>query len=331
VVAASIANERLAWCPDALLGAAYETTALGPATLVRPADLARHVPGGATDGVTNKARGIVLHIHGFNDYFFQTHLADAFLAAGYLFYAVDLRRCGRSWRTGQVPHDMRDVAEPASDIDRAVRTLRALHPGLPVILHAHSTGGLTAALWCHTTRHTEGPDAVIFDAPFLAMPGSWAMRHLLGPVAELLGALAPERVMSRDRSWYATTLRERWTFDETLKCTGGMAKSVGWVRAVTRAQRRAARGLDITCPVLVALSTASSRDAPDNPLATTTDSVLDVAAIAAIAPRLGRQVTVTRIEGGIHELSLSLPGPRRVYLDRVVAWLGDLHLDTVRG
>ena len=38
----------------------------------------------------------VLYLHGWNDYFFQTHVADAFSAAGFAFYALDLRRYGRS-------------------------------------------------------------------------------------------------------------------------------------------------------------------------------------------------------------------------------------------
>ena len=38
----------------------------------------------------------VLYLHGRNDYFFQTWLADALLEAGYEFYALDLRTCGRA-------------------------------------------------------------------------------------------------------------------------------------------------------------------------------------------------------------------------------------------
>ena len=38
----------------------------------------------------------VLYLHGRNDFFFQTHLADALLTAGYEFYALDLRTCGRA-------------------------------------------------------------------------------------------------------------------------------------------------------------------------------------------------------------------------------------------
>ena len=44
-------------------------------------------------GPTKRA---VLYVHGFVDYFFQTHLAEFFTARGYDFYALDLRKYGRS-------------------------------------------------------------------------------------------------------------------------------------------------------------------------------------------------------------------------------------------
>ena len=44
---------------------------------------------------TDKA---VLHVHGFCDYFFQTEYAEWWNDRGYDFYAVDLRKYGRSLR-----------------------------------------------------------------------------------------------------------------------------------------------------------------------------------------------------------------------------------------
>ena len=38
----------------------------------------------------------VLYIHGYNDYFFQKQLGDSVNAHGYNFYAMDLRKYGRS-------------------------------------------------------------------------------------------------------------------------------------------------------------------------------------------------------------------------------------------
>ena len=38
----------------------------------------------------------ILYIHGYNDYFFQKQLGDSVNAHGYNFYAMDLRKYGRS-------------------------------------------------------------------------------------------------------------------------------------------------------------------------------------------------------------------------------------------
>ena len=52
----------------------------------------------------------VLYIHGWNDYFFQTQLADEMASLGYDFYALDLRRYGRSLRPGQLAGFVSDLA-----------------------------------------------------------------------------------------------------------------------------------------------------------------------------------------------------------------------------
>ena len=49
--------------------------------------------------------------------------------------------------------------------------------------------------------------------------------------------------------------------------------------------------------------------------------MVDVEAIARLAPRLGDDVSELVIEGGVHELSLSAPGPRKVYIEGLVAWV----------
>src|SRR4026209_2579233 len=49
-------------------------------------------------------RGAVLYVHGFGDYFFQRHMAERFAAEGYAFYAIDLRKYGRSLKPHQHPN-----------------------------------------------------------------------------------------------------------------------------------------------------------------------------------------------------------------------------------
>jgi alpha-beta hydrolase superfamily lysophospholipase len=41
-------------------------------------------------------RRAVLYLHGFSDYFFHVHVAELFNELGYDFYALDLRKYGRS-------------------------------------------------------------------------------------------------------------------------------------------------------------------------------------------------------------------------------------------
>ncbi|MFC8797341.1 hypothetical protein ACFT2C_06385 [Promicromonospora sp. NPDC057138] len=54
-------NDALDWRTDHLLGAPFQEAALGPATLVR-----YPYPDGA-----RAAKAAVIHVHGYNDYFFS--------------------------------------------------------------------------------------------------------------------------------------------------------------------------------------------------------------------------------------------------------------------
>src|SRR3982751_1107486 len=89
-------------------------------------------------------RGAVLYVHGYSDYFFQRHMAERFAAEGYAFYALDLRKYGRSLRPHQHPNFCKHVREYYADIDAALEVI-----GSEVLLAGHSTGGLVASLYAH--------------------------------------------------------------------------------------------------------------------------------------------------------------------------------------
>src|SRR6185295_18593766 len=139
----------MAWQPDRLLPG-YEALELPApddydgrvvATLVRLT--VPEAPMGAP-------RGAVLYVHGFIDYFFQRHMAERFAAEGYAFYALDLRKHGRSLLAQQHPCFCKDVAEYFPDIDRAIEAI-----GAPVLLAGHSTGGLVCSLYCHDVQEKD--------------------------------------------------------------------------------------------------------------------------------------------------------------------------------
>jgi alpha-beta hydrolase superfamily lysophospholipase len=308
----------LPWREDPLLGAEFEQAALGEATLVR--SVAR--PGVGQDG----ARAALLHVHGYNDYFFQAHLARAVVDAGHAFYAVDLRNAGRSLRPGAIPHFVTDLRDYLPDLDAAARAVRGLEPDVPLVVHAHSTGGLTTSLWAHARRSEPGlaPDLLVLNSPFLDLSGSWPWRSVSARLVEVLGRRRPLAVLSTSASMYATYQLHanggRWSFDTALKRPEGLPARAGWLRAVLHGQARLARGLAIGCPVLVARSASSGRDSADNPLLDAQDTILDVARIAQRAPLLGERAEQLVVDGGVHDLALSADGPRTAYLRGVLGW-----------
>jgi len=287
-------------------------------------------PGDPDDG----PRPAVLYVHGFIDYFFQTHVADAFAARGYPFYALDLRGYGRSIGRGSGapsrpdddPNFVTDLAVYAQDLDAAARAVRAEGHERLVVL-GHSTGGLVASLWADARPGRL--DALVLNSPWFDLNRSWVFRGPVTRVLDVVGRFAPRLVVGHlDEHWvralHASTGGE-WDFDLTWKPFAGFPARAGFVRAVRRAQARLARGLAVDCPVLVLASARSGPYAGWHEELLTTDSVLDVAHIVGRAARLGDDVTVVTVEGGAHDLALSPEPARSTYLRESLDWL-DAHV-----
>ena len=304
--------------------------ARAPASPVHAGTPAASVAAGRSDPVYALVRrkdqprrpaGVVVHLHGYNDYFFQTHLVDTVEAAGWAFLAVDARRAGRAWRLGEVPHYQDDLREQGTDLTAAVAAARLLHPDVPVVVHAHSTGGLVAALWAHAHRERGGVEGLVLDSPFLGATAGFV--PVVGDeVLRALARLRPLTPLSSRPSVYAThLLAAGWDFDTRLKRPEGIPARAGWLSAVRIGQTRVARGLEIGCPVLVAHSDASGPERDDNPDLGRQDIVLDVRTIARLAPGLGADVEEVVVPGGVHDLALSAESPRAEYLAAVTGFL----------
>ena len=97
------------------------------------------------------ATRVVVLVHGFTDYFFNTEQADFFAAHGFAVYALDQHKCGRSWREGQTPHFTTDLARYDAELERALDVIAAETHG-DVLVCAHSTGALIVALWLDRVR-----------------------------------------------------------------------------------------------------------------------------------------------------------------------------------
>lgn len=335
------------WHPD-LLGAGWEARVLrlrpdeqgeAVATLVRR--VAAAPDAAAPDGpsaddaarpsaVGTRSRRAVLYVHGYVDYFFQTHLGDAWAALGYDFYALDLRGHGRSLLPHQLPNYCTDLAVHAEELDLATRVIRQEEGHDVMVALGHSTGGLVMSLWAHARRGRAGgpvADALVLNSPWFDLNRGWFDRVVTTQVVDVLGRFAPRVVVGQVGHHYGETLHRdtggEWDYDLTWKPHHGFGVRAGWLRTIRRAHRAVARGLAIDVPVLVCASDASGpfdrwHDALDR-----TDSVLSVEHIVQRAPGLGPDVTVVQVPGGVHDLSLSPEPARTAFFDAVAAWVTD--------
>ena len=270
-------------------------------------------------------RHAVLYLHGFVDYFFQTHLAEHFTAQGFDFYALDLRKYGRSLLAHQTPNFCRDIAEYFPEIDAALAIIRDEDGHDTVLLNGHSTGGLIAALYADRVKGQGLLQGVFLNSPFLDFNEPWLVRRGLAPVTRLLGRLAPKAVIRGGLgTLYGSTIHAdhqgAWHYDLAWKPLNGFPIYAGWARAIGRAHRVAQRGLAIDVPVLVA-SSARSYSGKLSEAAHHADTVLDVAHMVKYGPRLGRDVTLVQIDGGLHDLTLSAPPARQSLFDNLGWWL----------
>lgn len=319
------------WTDDVLNGYVQSTLALGAdpdgegelfATLVRKADPA-------------PSPLVVLAVHGYTDYFFNTELADHFSARGWRFYGLDLDRCGRSWRKGQTPHFTTDLARYDRELEWAAAIIRAENPTAEVLVYGHSTGGLVVSLWLDRVRRrgdtaAMGISGLVLNSPFLDLNGPAILRAKATSTA--IGAVSRVRktrvVRGSGTGGYGLTLHREYhgEFDYNLawKPLGGFPITVGWIHAIRRGQATLHRGLDVGVPNLVLRSDHSVAETAETDVLQRGDAVLDVAHIARWAGCLGNRTTSVPIVDAKHDVFLSLAEPRATAYTELDRWLEQL-------
>jgi alpha-beta hydrolase superfamily lysophospholipase len=314
------------WDPDVLPGFEQRTLRLAPdfegdvvATVVR-----RTRPGTA-DGVPD-ARTDVLYVHGWTDYFFQTHLADFWERRGVRFHALDLRKYGRSIREHQTPGFVTRLRTYDEDVEAAL-ALIGHGPehghGRRLILLGHSTGGLVLSLWA---EHRPGrADALVLNSPWLEFQTRRVGRMVLEPGMRAQAALAPRRqLMNVDLGYYVRSVSSRfdgeWDIDPAWRPDDGWRATPAWMAAIFSGHDRVARGLHIDAPVLVLLSSRSTAPLRWSEDMLRTDTVLDVEGVARRTVQLGPLVTLCRVEGALHDVTLSAAPVRDVVWRELDRW-----------
>lgn len=287
---------------------------------------------------------IVLAIHGWNDYFFHREFARTVGSLGGHFYAIDLRKYGRSWREGQSWGFTTDLSIYDEDIHAALDVIHDEHGyEVPLFLYGHSTGGLTASLWAD--RHPGLLAGLMLNSPWLELQGSTILRYVGQPILDTLAQFSPTTVLPvNDTGNYQRLLtgwlaegeeldlddpsissdpffNGGWEPDERYRHIPTFPIRAGWLSAVLKGHAHVAAGLNIECPILTLTSSKTIIAETWKPDMRGADIVLDVAQIWKRVHSLGPLTTLLKLENAIHDVLLSRSSVRERAYGQMERWL----------
>ena len=224
-------------------------------------------------------RGL-LYVHGYTDWFHgsDTVMARAFVDHGYEFYAVDLRKNGRSLMPGQTKYQLRNIKEYFTDIDSALTQMRA--DGVrEIAMMGFSMGGLTTA--AYMAKHPDcGVRALILNSPFLDWNQSKFQEKILLPIVDTLAPL----------------MKNLWI----PRGAGYEPVQASWLKAIDDAHAIVQKTPRITVPILLLRSDKSVKKGDPAGTDAHADGTLDVEDIEYYGLRLGPNVTEIVVPGAPH-------------------------------
>jgi alpha-beta hydrolase superfamily lysophospholipase len=264
----------------------------------------------------------VLYIHGFIDYFFQKELAEHFASWGFRFYALDLRKYGRSMMPHQKPNYCRSIDEYFEDINAALQIIRA-YGHSEILLTGHSTGGLTTPLFLNRYP-SEDIKGLILNSPFFDFNVPALLRASI-PLVLWIGKHFPNAKMDVLPQHYPQSLHKdwkgEWDFNIQWKPIKNFPQYYAWMRAIRLAQLELHAGLNISVPVLVMHSDKSYKKLKWSEQVRSSDAVLDVEHIQKYAPVLGSNVTSEEVPDAVHDMVLSKKEVRDKVYSVMRSWM----------
>ncbi|MEX0722369.1 MAG: alpha/beta hydrolase [Gracilimonas sp.] len=275
-----------------------------------------------TSDFNKKDQQPILYLHGFNDYFFHAHVAEKFHQQGYNFFAIDLRKYGRSILPHQTPNYCRSITEYFGEINRALEIIDENN----VILLGHSTGGLIAGVYLNTGMYKDRIDKLILNSPFLEFNINFWQRMFLLPFAGLVSFFFPYSARKKPFSHlYGASISDKkhgeWSYNTDWKPIQGFPAYFKWVYAINRAQKKLHMASNINIPILILHSDSSSQPKKWNEIVLKTDMVLNIDHIQKFGRKLGSAVTFAEIPEAMHDVFLSKKEVRERAFGIMFDWL----------
>lgn len=287
----------------------------------------------------SKTKKAVLYVHGFADYFFNSELGDYFTEKGYDFYALDLRKYGRSLMKHQHPNFCKDLSEYFEEIDEAVKIIRERDNHNTLILNGHSTGGLIVSLYANERDSLKTIDGLLLNSPWFDMNENLLVKiFVIKPVCFLAKFFpftqAPKGLdknypLSVHKDYCVSEKKEfgvyedgRWNFNTDWKSVDEFPVFYGFIRAIRNGHKKIQKGMNISCPIFLLCS-----DKKGNVSKTlkshyfNSDCVLNPAHMLKYIDGLGKNIKTQIVNNGMHDLSLSLEPVRKEFYKNVSEWL----------
>jgi alpha-beta hydrolase superfamily lysophospholipase len=269
----------------------------------------------------------VLYVHGFNDYFFQNEMAEEFLAQGYNFYAVDLRKYGRSKLPNHKLNNMRDLVEYYSDLDLVLSILKE-EGNQKILLSGHSTGGLLITLYAAERIGNELFDFLFCNSPFFDMNLPFFQKKFGIPILACLGRFFPDFTIPGGFSeFYGKSLCKNdfgeWDYNLTWKPHKAPVLNLGWINAIYQGHSKIASGIVIGKPILIMHSNTSVYPEKWSEALFDGDAILNVKDILEKAKLIkAPENKIIGIDGAMHDIILSKKTVRSKVYQIVFDWLG---------
>ncbi|CAM1365062.1 Alpha/beta hydrolase [Tenacibaculum sediminilitoris] len=270
---------------------------------------------------TSKA---ILYIHGFNDYFFQEEMSKEFNNQGYSFYALDLRKYGRSHLNHQKLNNVRSLIEYDEEIDLALQIIKS-ERNKQVILMGHSTGGLIVTNYAGNHLNSDLFHGIICNSPFYEFNLNVLERKIGVPVLSYLSKYFPNKLISSGFSkLYGYSLHNdkygEWNYSLYWKPHDIPNVNLSFISAIYKAQKNIQNNLVIDVPTLVLYSSQSIYEKKWSDKFNEGDAVLNVNHIKYYANKIRGNVTSCEIENGMHDLILSKKLVRENVYKKMFEW-----------
>lgn len=270
-----------------------------------------------------KNRKSILYIHGFIDYFFHPHVCQEFITKGYDFYAIDLRKYGRSILPHQRANYCKSINEYFEEITIAINQISKNSTG--VYLLGHSTGGLIASAYMNSGVAKNKVSGIILNAPFLDLNQTNIEKKIMGFVAKTIAKISPyAKVNGALSPVYPKSIHKnfngKWDFNLAWKPIKGFPTYFKWLVAIITAQQNLLQS-NIQAPILLLHASKSIKTNKHSAQVMSADIVLDIEDMKRIGPKLGANVTLTAIKNAQHDVFLSSEKAQQDGFTAIFNWL----------